>query len=670
MRITTKRLLALILALVMTVGSITVFANEGTVASQPLPFDDVAATAWYYPHVRTVWENNLFHGTAHNTFTPHGTMTRAMFVQVLANIEKVNLSEYRTLAPVFEDTADSTLWYFAAVQWAAVHGISHNSNPNVFEPNRAISREEMAVMLYNYIVSREIEIPKNQEHNTDTTTPFIDQAYISAWATNAVRAIQNAGIITGYPDGNFQPNNQSTRAEVATIFAKYLQVLSAIAEIEELHGDYDENEDYEDEQETKYLTLSIANITGQGNLNGTVTIVNHNVATYDFPTGTRVTVRATAASGYVFDGWFSNADGTGTEVSRNSNHTFTITADTNLFARFRAAPQDTDNDGNGGNGNGSTWTPPPAAFVAVTSITKSSPLTITAGTPLALSATTNPANATNRNIIWSIQNAGATGATIIGGNTLNTTAAGTVTVRAAVANGATATTNFTQDFTITVTAAPPAFIPVTNITGVPATATIAPSSTAISPPLALPNLASPATATNRNITWSVYNAGGTGATISGNMLSADFAGLITVRATITNGATATTNFTQDFNIDVEQATGVAGITINSADPTFILPHTGGPVNLEFMFNAPTNVWSFGAFLNGAGFPMYVVGDNLLSQVDPITGIINITMHFPANTGTNARVYTIIANLGSPVNQIWHLTHDGAGSPFMVTVEAP
>jgi len=446
MRTTKKRLFALMLALVMAVGGILLSANEGMATSQPLPFDDVAATAWYYPHVRAVWENQLFQGTGRNTFTPHGTMTRAMFVQVLANIEGVNLSEYRTLAPIFEDTADSTLWYFSAVQWAAVHEISHTQTSNIFEPSRAITREEMAVMLHNYIVSREIEVPQNQ----DAPIPFADQADISVWAVDAVRAIQAAGIITGYPDGSFQPSNQSTRAEVATIFARYLYLLNAAAEAED--------EDYEDEREMGYFTLTIANITGQSNRHGTVTIANRNAAAYDFPTGTSVTVSAAAASGFVFDGWFSNIEGTGTAVSRSSNYTFTITADTNLFARFRTAPQDTGNGGSGGTG-----TPPPT-FVAVTSITKSSALTATVGTPLTLSATAAPNNATNSDIVWSVQTAGATGANITGGNVLNTTAAGTAIIRATIINGATATTDFTQDFTITVTAAPPPFVAVTGIT--------------------------------------------------------------------------------------------------------------------------------------------------------------------------------------------------------------
>jgi uncharacterized protein YjdB len=89
-----------------------------------------------------------------------------------------------------------------------------------------------------------------------------------------------------------------------------------------------------------------------------------------------------------------------------------------------------------------------ATHIPVTNITNV-PTTATAGTPLTLIGTVVPSNATNQTIVWSVQNAGTTGASI-SGHTINTTSAGTVIVRATIVNGATATTNFTRDFNITV----------------------------------------------------------------------------------------------------------------------------------------------------------------------------------------------------------------------------
>ena len=86
-------------------------------------------------------------------------------------------------------------------------------------------------------------------------------------------------------------------------------------------------------------------------------------------------------------------------------------------------------------------------FVAVTDIT-GIPADVFPG-GLILAGQVVPANATNRNIAWSIADPGNTRATIEG-NTLRTTTPGTVIITATIINGATATTNFTRDFTITI----------------------------------------------------------------------------------------------------------------------------------------------------------------------------------------------------------------------------
>jgi uncharacterized protein YjdB len=175
-------------------------------------------------------------------------------------------------------------------------------------------------------------------------------------------------------------------------------------------------------------------------------------------------------------------------------------------------------------GYGGTWTKQ-AVFVEVTGITDV-PTSGTAGTSLALTGTVAPANATNKTIVWSVKSAGATGATI-SGNTLSTTASGTVTVTATIANGLTASTAYTQEFTITITSA---FVAVKAISGVPTSATAG-------TPLALTGTVAPANATNKTIVWTVKDARATGATISGNTLSAIASGLgyVTVTATIANG---------------------------------------------------------------------------------------------------------------------------------------
>jgi hypothetical protein len=185
----------------------------------------------------------------------------------------------------------------------------------------------------------------------------------------------------------------------------------------------------------------------------------------------------------------------------------------------------------------------PVTFVPVTNITDV-PTAGTVGAPLVLTGTVAPADATNGTIVWSVKSAGTTGATITG-STLNATATGTATITATIADGATASTPYTQDFDIDITVAA-GFVPVTNITGVPATGTVG-------APLVLTGTVTPADATNRTIVWSVKSAGTTGATITGNTLNAAATGTVTITATVANGATAATAYTQDFGITIRAA---------------------------------------------------------------------------------------------------------------------
>jgi len=144
-----------------------------------------------------------------------------MFVQVLANLEGIDLTAYQNQAaanPTFSDTSPAS-WYFAAVEWATRPGLASGVGDGNFAPNRPITRQEMAVFLNNYIVSRGIALPQG------AITLFTDHGDISSWAVEGVTAIQAAGIISGHPDGRFAPTDTATRAEVATIFARFLDAL-------------------------------------------------------------------------------------------------------------------------------------------------------------------------------------------------------------------------------------------------------------------------------------------------------------------------------------------------------------------------------------------------------------------------------------------------------------
>jgi len=177
-----------------------------------LLFQDTPLDAWFHDFVTIVAHYNMFQGTAPRTFSPQMPMNRAMFAQVLAN--RAGAGAGGGAAAPFHDVVGH--WGAPAIAWAYSQNIVEGIGQGYFLPNEPITREQMATMLYRYANARGVTLP------TRATATFGDQGAVSGWAAAGVSAIQNAGIIVGFPDGNFRPQQTATRAEVATIFARYV----------------------------------------------------------------------------------------------------------------------------------------------------------------------------------------------------------------------------------------------------------------------------------------------------------------------------------------------------------------------------------------------------------------------------------------------------------------
>jgi hypothetical protein len=203
-------------------------------------------------------------------------------------------------------------------------------------------------------------------------------------------------------------------------------------------------------------------------------------------------------------------------------------------------------------------------FVAVTNITNVSGNAM-AGTALPLNASVEPVNATNQSITWSVTDEGTTGASITG-NTFNAPNAGTATITATIVNGEGEGANYTQDFTITVNIP---FIGVTDITGIPSNEAVG--------SFALTGTVVPDNATNKGVTWSLVNAGASGAALSGNTLTTTDTGTVTVRATITNGLTSASDFVKEFSITIgTQTITNASVQVPAPETYGLRPTTATP----------------------------------------------------------------------------------------------
>ena len=175
---------------------------------------------WAKSNIEFVTKRGLFGGTGDGKFSPNMPMTRGMFVTVLGKLAKADLTGFDSTD--FKDVK-SDAYYLPYIQWANTSGIVNGISSEEFAPDMEISREQMAVMLLNYIKAMNIDLAKLNEENQ-----FADTDEMSAWAKESVKAIQMSGILSGKPDNKFDPKGIATRAEVSSMLRRFIEMTEGI----------------------------------------------------------------------------------------------------------------------------------------------------------------------------------------------------------------------------------------------------------------------------------------------------------------------------------------------------------------------------------------------------------------------------------------------------------
>jgi len=172
-------------------------------------YGDLFSSEWYYPTVQFVLNNGLMNGMSEDTFDPHGTMTRAMFVTVIGRMAGVQVDH--SVKTQFTDVKKNQ-YYTGYVAWAVDNGIVNGVTNKSFAPNDPITREQICTMIVRYADYAQIKLTakKNPEIFRDADT-------ISKYAVNAVLTCQQAGIVKGRGNRYFAPKAKATRAEVAQV---------------------------------------------------------------------------------------------------------------------------------------------------------------------------------------------------------------------------------------------------------------------------------------------------------------------------------------------------------------------------------------------------------------------------------------------------------------------
>lgn len=196
-----RRKLSLALAVILAVSLFTLPAQAADNR-----FTDVPSTHWAHDAIEYVVDKDLFAGTSATTFSPEGTMTRAMLWVVLARMDGVDTSK-----------TNGGAWYQAGLDWAVKNGISDGTNPN-----NNITREQFASMLYRYAENAGEDITAD----TSELNKFIDTINIASYALEPLAWAVENGIVSGTSSDTISPAGNATRAQVATMLMRYDQTFN------------------------------------------------------------------------------------------------------------------------------------------------------------------------------------------------------------------------------------------------------------------------------------------------------------------------------------------------------------------------------------------------------------------------------------------------------------
>lgn len=179
-----------------------------------VPFADAKPGAWYYSAVKYCKINGLLNGMTEDNYGLNTTVSRAMFVQALANFEGVNKDDLTGEASPFTDVKENH-WFYVAVEWARQQGIVGGMTETTFAPNGALTRSQMARLFCQYAKYKGLDTDK-----TADLSVFSDASKVQAWAKEGMEYCVATGLFVG-DGGKLDPNAKATRAQLAVVLYKF-----------------------------------------------------------------------------------------------------------------------------------------------------------------------------------------------------------------------------------------------------------------------------------------------------------------------------------------------------------------------------------------------------------------------------------------------------------------
>ena len=194
-------------------GSTDASGNSSAGISSGNRFSDVSSGSWYYDAVQYVYDAGLMSGTASYLFTPDGATTRGMIATILYRLE----GSPSTGSASFSDVS-SGKYYAQAVAWTAENGIVSGYSASRFGPESAITREQLAAILYRYAAYKGYDVSA-----LASLTGYADSSLVASYAKTPFAWAVQAGIISGTGANRLSPSTGATRTQVAAMLMRFCQ---------------------------------------------------------------------------------------------------------------------------------------------------------------------------------------------------------------------------------------------------------------------------------------------------------------------------------------------------------------------------------------------------------------------------------------------------------------
>ena len=177
-------------------------------------FNDVTRDYWGYNYIETLKSRQIVSGDGSGNFNPDAQITREEFLKMLMNALGIAIDNIKdvNLSDVSQDD-----WYYPYIAKGLEMGVTTGISETEFGTGNYITREDMAVMS-----TRALAVVKRTLSQTENEKTFTDEGQISGYAVDSVKVMQQCGVIGGYADGTFGPQQNATRAEAAKIICGIL----------------------------------------------------------------------------------------------------------------------------------------------------------------------------------------------------------------------------------------------------------------------------------------------------------------------------------------------------------------------------------------------------------------------------------------------------------------